>query len=429
MLYALLSLPVSSIRSTFVSPGDCGRSVRPRGDRPTEPRSVRGLLDSAALASQPGRHADRAESPRVPTTRSQMEPPLRSKLERITDRHEELSDMLCAPEIVGDKQRYLGLSREHAELGPIAATYARFVGNERELAQAQELLSDPDMRELAAEDVTRLDGERERLEAELRRLLLPKDPNDSKNVLLEIRAGTGGEEAALFAAELWRMYTRHAERKRWSLKTLGYSEAAAGGVKEVVGLIEGKNVYAELKYESGVHRVQRIPATESQGRIHTSAATVAIMPEAEEVDIQISDSDLRVDVMRSSGAGGQHVNTTDSAVRITHIPTGLAVHCQQEKSQIKNREIALTLLRSRLLEREIQKYEAERAAQRKSQVGSGDRSEKVRTYNFPQDRVTDHRINLTRHNIAAFMDGDLDDVVTALRAHDEATRLAELQGG
>jgi len=354
-----------------------------------------------------------------------MDDKLRNKLQDIAERHEELGEMLCAPEVVENKARFLAASREHAELRPVAEAFARFRQAEQELAGARELLADPDMRELAEDDVRRLDAEVTALEAELQRLLIPKDPNDSKNVVLEIRAGTGGEEAALFAADLWRMYTRHAERSGWKVEVMSVSEASAGGFKEIAGLVRGKDVYANLKFESGVHRVQRVPATESQGRIHTSAATVAIMPEAEDIDVHVNEADIRLDVMRASGSGGQHVNTTDSKVRLTHIPTGIAVECQQEKSQTKNREIAMVLLRSRLLDLEIQKYEAERAAQRKSQVGSGDRSEKVRTYNYPQDRVTDHRINLTRHNLSAFMDGEIGDVLTALRAHDEAERLTD----
>ncbi len=356
-----------------------------------------------------------------------MDDKLRNKLQDIAERHEELGDMLCAPEVVEDKARFLAASREHADLRPVAEAFARYQQTETNLGEARELLADPDMRELAEDDVRTLDAQLHELEGALQRLLLPKDPNDSKNVVLEIRAGTGGEEAALFAADLWRMYSRYAERMGWSLDPMGASEAGAGGFREVSGLIRGKDVYANLKFESGVHRVQRVPATESQGRIHTSAATVASMPEAEEVDFKINPADIKLDVMRASGAGGQHVNTTDSKVRLTHIPTGLAVECQQEKSQTKNRDIAMVLLRSRLLDLEIQKYQAERAAQRKSQVGSGDRSEKVRTYNYPQDRITDHRISLTRHNLPSFMDGDIGEILTALRAHDEAERLADAQ--
>ncbi|MCA9714349.1 MAG: peptide chain release factor 1 [Myxococcales bacterium] len=348
-----------------------------------------------------------------------------AKLERIADRHEELNAMLCDPEIASDKRRFLELSREHADTDAIVTSFREFRQVENNLEEARELLSDPDMRELAEADVEELQERIVELEARLQKQLLPKDPNDSKNVMLEIRAGTGGEEAALFAADLWRMYSRFAERQGWSVEPMNFSEASAGGLKEVVGLIKGRDVYAMLKFESGVHRVQRVPATESQGRIHTSAATVAIMPEAEDVDIDINPADLEWQVMRSSGAGGQHVNTTDSAVRVIHKPTGLAVRSDQEKSQTKNREIALRLLRSRMLDAEIQRVNAERAAHRKDQVGSGDRSEKVRTYNYPQDRVTDHRIGLTRHNLPAFMDGDVGDVVEALRAHDEAARLAE----
>jgi peptide chain release factor 1 len=357
-----------------------------------------------------------------------MDASLRSKLEHIRERYEELGDMLCAPEVVADKPRMLALSREHADVRPVAESFGEYRSIELALAEAQAMLADPDLRELAEGEYTRLRGQIEVLEGQLQKLLMPRDPNDSKNVVLEIRAGTGGEEAALFAAELWRMYTRYAERHGWKVEPMSASEASAGGVKEIIGMLRGKEVYGRLKFESGVHRVQRVPATEAQGRIHTSAATVAIMPEAEDVDIHISESDLRVDVMRASGSGGQHVNTTDSKVRITHIPSGLAVESQQEKSQIKNREIALTLLRSRLLQLELDRAQQARAADRKSQVGSGDRSEKVRTYNFPQDRITDHRIGMTRHDIAGFMNGDLDDVVDALRAHDEAERLAEAQG-
>ena len=356
-----------------------------------------------------------------------MEASLRAKLDSIADRHDELGAMLCDPEITLDKGRFLALSREHAEIAPLVNALHHYVQVETSLAGAEELLADPDMREMAEQDVRELRTQRAQLEHDLQRLLLPKDPNDSRNVILEIRAGAGGEEAALFAANLWRMYLRFAERRNWGVEVMSVSDASAGGFKEITGLIRGKDVYALLKFESGVHRVQRVPATEAQGRIHTSTATVAIMPEAEEVDIVINPKDLEIQTMRASGAGGQHVNTTDSAVRVTHVPTGLAVHCAQEKSQGKNKEIAMRLLRSRLLDREIQKYETERAAQRKGQVGTGDRSEKVRTYNYPQDRISDHRIGLTRHALDDFMDGDIDDVIASLRASDEAQRLAEAQ--
>ena len=348
-----------------------------------------------------------------------------SKLEDLSERFEELGEMLCDPEITGNKDRFLALSREHADIKPIAEAYGHYQGLTANLDEAKELLEDPDMRELATEDVGRLQSEIAEHEVALQKLLIPKDPNDSKNVVLEIRAGTGGEEAALFAGDLWRMYTRFAERKGWQVEALGMSEAATGGMKEVSALIKGKDVYAQLKFESGVHRVQRVPATESQGRIHTSAATVAIMPEAEDVDIEINASDIKLDVMRASGAGGQHVNTTDSKVRLTHIPTGLAVESQQEKSQTKNREIAMRLLRTRLLDMEIQKYQAERAAQRKSQVGTGDRSGKIRTYNYPQGRVTDHRIGLTVHALDRVLGGELDEVVQALRTTERTERLKQ----
>ncbi len=356
-----------------------------------------------------------------------MDMHLRSKLEDIHERFDELGTMLCAPEIAGDKTRFLALSREHAELRPVAEAWAELSDVERSLAATRELLADPEMRELAEGELPLLDQRKATLEAQLQKLLLPRDPNDGRDVLLEIRAGTGGEEAALFAAELWRMYSRYAERQGWTVELLSASDAAAGGLKEAIGVVRGRNVYGRLKFESGVHRVQRVPATESQGRIHTSAATVAIMPEADDVDVHIVESDLKVDTMRSSGSGGQHVNTTDSKVRITHVPSGIVVESQQEKSQIKNRDIAMTMLRTKLLDLELQKQQAARAAARKSQVGSGDRSEKVRTYNFPQDRVTDHRIGLTRHNIFGFMAGEIDDVIDALSAHDEAERLAESQ--
>ena len=357
-----------------------------------------------------------------------MNSSLRAKLENISERHEELAEMLCDQEIAADKDRFLQLSREHAEMTPVAEAYREIVELLAELADAEGLLLDPDMRELAEADVARLRTVVEERNRAIERLLLPKDPNDNKDVILEIRAGAGGEEAALFAADLWRMYSRFAETRGWTIELLSASPAGAGGYREITGTIRGKNVYAMLKFESGVHRVQRVPATESQGRIHTSTATVAVMPEAEEIDIEINPKDLEIQTMRASGAGGQHVNTTDSAVRITHIPTGTAVHCRQEKSQVKNREIAFRLLRSRLLDLEIQKYQTERAAHRRGQIGTGDRSEKIRTYNYPQDRISDHRINLTRHGLNDFMNGSIDDVIDALRASDEADRLAEAQG-
>jgi peptide chain release factor 1 len=355
-----------------------------------------------------------------------MQPALRSKIESLSERHEELGAMICDPEVVNDKRRFLELSREHAELSPLVETWARMREVERKLDEARALLDDPDMRELAQSDVRELEAEREATDRELLRLLTPRDPNDGKNVILEIRAGTGGDEAGLFVADLWRMYSRFAERRGWQLEQVELSENSAGGFKEISALVRGREVYAVLKFERGVHRVQRIPATESQGRIHTSTATVAIMPEAEEVDVHIDPSDLEYQVMRSSGSGGQHVNTTDSAVRIIHKPTGIALRVDQEKSQVKNRELALKRLRSKLLEIEIERIETERAQSRREQVGTGERSEKIRTYNYPQDRVTDHRIGMTRHNLPGFMDGDIDDVIGQLRANDEAVRMSEL---
>ena len=355
-----------------------------------------------------------------------MQPKLRAKIENIAERHEELGEMLCDQEIVTDKKRFLELSREHADLNPVALTFGRLRETERQLEEARELLDDPDMRELAQDDVRELQGQAEAIELELTKLLTPKDPNDGKNVILEIRAGTGGDEAGLFVADLWRMYGRYAERHGLSIDQVEYSANSAGGYKEVSGRVSGKQVYAQLKFERGVHRVQRVPATESQGRIHTSTATVAVMPEAEDIDIYIDPSDLEFTAMRSSGSGGQHVNTTDSAVRLIHKPSGIAVRCDQEKSQLKNRDLALKRLRSKLLEIEVQKAEAERAANRRDQIGTGERSEKIRTYNYPQDRITDHRVNLTRHNLPGFMDGDIDDVVGALRQDEEAARMAEL---
>jgi peptide chain release factor 1 len=355
-----------------------------------------------------------------------MQAQLRTRIESIAERHEELGAMICDPEVVADKRRFLDLAREHAELSPLVEAFGRLREVERGLVDARELLDDPDMRELAQSDLRELEARREKIDAELLRLLTPRDPNDGKNVILEIRAGTGGDEAGLFVADLWRMYSRFAERKGWAIEQVELSENSAGGFKEISGLVRGRDVYGVLKFERGVHRVQRIPATESQGRIHTSTATVAIMPEAEEVDVRIDPSDLEFDVMRSSGSGGQHVNTTDSAVRITHKPTGISLRVDQEKSQIKNRELALKRLRSKLLEMEIERVEAERAQSRREQVGTGERSEKIRTYNYPQDRITDHRIGMTRHNLPGFMDGDIDDVVGQLRAHDEAVRMSEL---
>jgi peptide chain release factor 1 len=348
---------------------------------------------------------------------------LLAKLTAVENRFDELSGKLSDPEVLARPPVMQKLAKEHSDLRELVDTLRVHRETVQRVGEAREMQKDPEMRDLAYQEEKELAVEQERLEERLKLLLLPKDPNDDKNILLEIRGGTGGEEAALFASDLFRMYTRFAERRRWKVEVLSMSNASAGGLKEVVAAVEGKGAYAQLKYESGVHRVQRVPTTEAQGRIHTSTATVAIMPELEDVDINIDPKDLKIEVMRSGGPGGQSVNTTDSAVRIHHIPTGLYVHCQQEKSQHKNKAMAMKILRSKLYEIELEKQETAEREARRSQIGSGDRSEKIRTYNFPQDRMTDHRIGYTRHNLPAVMDGDLEEVVSSLRAHFQAEAL------
>ncbi|GAM09548.1 peptide chain release factor 1 [Geobacter sp. OR-1] len=339
------------------------------------------------------------------------------RIEELERRFEELEALLSDPAVIANQPEFRRFSREHNDLTPLVQAYRRHRKVLEDIEGNRELLSDPDMKEMAEEELQALEEQQEQLENEIKVLLLPKDPNDSKNVILEIRAGTGGDESALFAGDLFRMYSRFAEKNRWKVEMLSCSESERGGYKEVIAAIEGQDVYAKLKYESGTHRVQRVPETEAQGRIHTSACTVAIMAEAEDVDIDINPADLKIDVYRSSGAGGQHVNTTDSAVRITHIPTGTVVACQEERSQIKNRAKAMKVLKTRILDTILQEQNAKLAADRKQQVGSGDRSERIRTYNFPQGRMTDHRIGLTLYKLDAIMQGEVSEIVDALRTH------------
>jgi peptide chain release factor 1 len=350
------------------------------------------------------------------------------KLDEVVAKFEDLNGKLCEPEVISNRELFLRLSRERAEVEELVETYRTYAALTARIAENKELLADPEFRDLAREELERERPEATQLEERLKVLLLPRDPNDDRNVLLEIRGGTGGEEASLFAADLFRLYTRHAERNGWRLETLSLSPSSTGGIKEVIALVSGDKVWSRLKFESGVHRVQRVPATEAAGRIHTSTATVAMLPEAEEVDVQIADKDLKVEVMRAGGPGGQSVNTTDSAVRMTHLPTGLVVYCQDEKSQHKNKAKALKILRSRLLEAEQARQDAERSEERRSQVGSGERAEKIRTYNFPQDRLTDHRIAFTRHNLQGVMDGDIQDLLDALRTYFQSEALKRASG-
>ncbi len=347
------------------------------------------------------------------------------KLQEIEQRFERLTADLGNPEVISDRTRFSQVAKERAQLEDLVETFRSFKRVRQELDDNKALLEDkdPDVRAMAREELPGLQARLDELNERLKILLLPKDPNDERSVILEVRAGAGGDEAGLFAAELLRMYLRYAERRGWKTSLMDSSENAAGGIKDASVTIEGEGVFSFLKYESGVHRVQRVPATEAQGRIHTSTATVSVMPEAEEVDIHINPADIQMDVMRSTGSGGQSVNTTDSAVRLTHKPTGVVVKCQQEKSQIKNRAMAMRMLRARLYEMELEKQQSARDAERKSQVGTGDRSEKMRTYNFPQDRLTDHRIGFTRHNLAAVMAGDIDDVIVACRTFFQAEAL------
>jgi len=347
------------------------------------------------------------------------------RLEQIAARYEDLGSQLAEPALIGDQQSYQKVAKQHRDLEAIVDAFHKYRGITEGIAEAQAMLNedDPEMRTMAGEELAQLQAKLPAMEDEVKLLLLPKDPNDDKNVVVEIRAATGGDEASLFAAEVFRMYTRFAELHRWKVEVLYSTESSVGGLKDVSFLVEGAGVYAQLKYESGVHRVQRVPATETQGRVHTSAITVAVLPEAEEVDVKIEQKDLRIDTFCSSGPGGQSVNTTYSAIRITHLPTNTVVSCQDEKSQIKNREKAMRVLRSRLYDVEQERLHQIEAAQRKSQVGTGDRSEKIRTYNFPQNRLTDHRIGLTLHQLDIIMEGRLQGVVDAVIAYFNAERM------
>ncbi len=350
-----------------------------------------------------------------------------ANLEDVVDRFREVEGLLSDPAIVSDQKRYRELAKEHADLSEVVSVYGQYQQVCGDIEGSRELLqdNDPEMKELAKAELPELEQQQTDLEEQLRLLLLPKDPNDDKNIILEIRAGTGGDEAALFAADLFRMYSRYADRNCWKVEMMNTSETDGGGFKEVVALISGERVYSRLKFESGTHRVQRVPDTETQGRIHTSACTVAVLPEVEDVDIEINPADLRVDLYRSSGAGGQHVNKTESAVRLTHIPTGVVVSCQDGKSQHKNKAQALKVLKSRIYDQMLAEQQAEMAADRKTQVGSGDRSERIRTYNYPQGRCTDHRIGLTLYKLDAIMQGDVDEIIDALITDQQTSQMSQ----
>lgn len=356
-----------------------------------------------------------------------MKSSIRNRLEQLARRLVEVDALLAEPEIANDMNRYRKMSRERSDLEPVVTAFAAYTGTEDDIQAAQDMMSDPEMRDMAEEEF-KLGKERlEQLAADLQVLLLPRDPDDGRSVFLEIRAGTGGDESALFAGDLLRMYTRYAENKGWKVEMMSESASEVGGYKEVIARLDGEGVYGQLKFESGAHRVQRVPATETQGRIHTSACTVAVLPEADaQNEIVINPSELRIDTYRASGAGGQHINKTDSAVRITHLPTGLVVECQDDRSQHRNKDKALQVLAARLKDKQQQEQHSKEAAQRKSLVGTGDRSERIRTYNYPQGRVTDHRINLTLYKLAQIMEGDLDELTGALRAEHQAEQLAAL---
>ncbi|WP_028453487.1 peptide chain release factor 1 [Chitinilyticum aquatile] len=356
-----------------------------------------------------------------------MKPSIAAKLAQLADRLEEVGMLLSSEDATRDMDQYRKLTREHAELTPVVELYHQFRQVEADLATAQELLADPDMKDMAEEEIAAGKTRIEELDIELQKALLPKDPNDERNIFLEIRAGTGGDESALFAADLFRMYSRYAERNRWQVEIMSANESDLGGYKEIIARIAGFGAYSRLKFESGGHRVQRVPVTETQGRIHTSACTVAVMPEADEVgEVDINPADLRIDTFRASGAGGQHINKTDSAVRVVHLPTGIVVECQDDRSQHKNKARALAVLAARIKDAQLREIQAKEAAERKSLIGSGDRSERIRTYNFPQGRMTDHRINLTLYKLDFIMDGDLDELTQALINEQQAELLAQL---
>jgi peptide chain release factor 1 len=358
-----------------------------------------------------------------------MKESLRNKLQSLSERLEEINALLSDPDVIGNQNKFRSLSQEHAQLGPVVNCYHKYEKTLAAIDDAKLMLEEDDaeMRAMAEDELEEAEKKKETLENELQLLMLPKDPNDDKNIFLEVRAGTGGDEAAIFSGDLFRMYARYAERQRWKVEVMSEHEGEHGGYKEIIARIEGQGAYSKLKFESGAHRVQRVPETESQGRIHTSACTVAIMPEIDDVEeVDINPNDLKIDTYRASGAGGQHVNKTDSAIRITHIPTGIVVECQDERSQHKNRARAMSLLQARIYDQEVEKQQKEQAATRKSLVGSGDRSERIRTYNYPQGRVTDHRINLTLYKLDEIMQGDLDEVIDPLIHEHQADLLASM---
>ena len=358
-----------------------------------------------------------------------MKPSIQSKLDQLAERLVELTQRLSSNDATSDMENYRRLTREHSEITPVVELYQRFQQAELDLKTAQEMLADPEMKAFAEDEAQSAKEQLAQIEIDLQKLLLPKDPNDERNIFLEIRAGTGGDESALFAGDLFRMYARYAERQRWKVEVLSESPGEMGGYKEIIAKIIGQGAYSKLKFESGGHRVQRVPATETQGRIHTSACTVAIMPEADELaEVNLNPADLRIDTYRASGAGGQHINKTDSAVRITHLPTGIVVECQDDRSQHKNKSQAMSVLAARIMDVQLRERQSKEAATRKSLIGSGDRSERIRTYNFPQGRITDHRINLTLYKIEQIMDGDLDELVGALMSEHQAELLASLGG-